>query len=273
MNGREEAPRTESVLYDKEKETGVARLRLNRPELLNSLSFAMIKEMIGLLNEIEGDDEARCVLISASGRAFCGGADLNAAGPSADPSRPRDVGQVVEDYYNPLIDRLSSLRIPIVVAVNGPAVGAGMSLALQGDIVVAAHSAFFLQAFTRVGLVPDSGATWVLPRLIGIARAKAMMMLAERISAQDAVSMGLIYEAVADDRLDARAEEIARRLAVGPTVSYGLIRQTVREGLTGDLATSLRLEREAQRTAGFTADYAEGVRAFHEKRQPKFNGR
>jgi 2-(1,2-epoxy-1,2-dihydrophenyl)acetyl-CoA isomerase len=252
---------------------GLARVTLNRPDALNSLSFSLIEQLIATLDRIDADPDVRAVLITGSGRAFCAGADLTVAGPSKDPTRPRDVGQVVEDYYNPLITRLSTLRQPIVVAVNGAAVGAGVSLALQADITIAARSAYFMLAFTRVGLVPDAGSTWILPRLIGIARAKAMMLLAERVPAEEAADIGLIHSTVDDDALAARAEEIARRLADGPTVSFSLIRRAVREGLDGDLATSLQIEREAQREAGFTADYAEGVQAFRDKRPPRFTGR
>lgn len=260
-----------AVLFD--VEDGLARLTLNRPEMLNSLSFAMIDEIIDTLDRIDGDPDIRALLIAANGRAFCAGADLSGAGPSADPDKPRDVGQVIEDYYNPLIERLWTLRQPVVAAVNGGAVGAGVPLALASDIVVAGRSAYFMLAFTRIGLVPDAGATWLLPRLVGIARAKAMMMLAERVPAEEAVAIGLIHSMVEDDALGTRAEEIARRLANGPTVSFSLIRSAVRQGLSGDFAASLQIERAAQRDCGLTADYAEGVNAFREKRPARFTGR
>jgi 2-(1,2-epoxy-1,2-dihydrophenyl)acetyl-CoA isomerase len=252
---------------------GLAVMRFNRPSVLNSLSFSMLDEIGDALDLVARREDTRALLMTGNGRAFSAGADLSAAGPSTDPRKPRDVGAVVERYYNPIIERLSKLPVPIVVAVNGPAVGAGCSIALQGDIVIAARSAYFLQAFVRIGLVPDAGATWVLPRLIGLARAKAAMLLGERITAEQAAHWGLIYKVVDDAALEATAEQIASQLAKGPTIGLGLIRQAIQIGLDGTLQQSLGWERDAQRQAGFSADYDEGVRAFKEKREPQFTGR
>jgi 2-(1,2-epoxy-1,2-dihydrophenyl)acetyl-CoA isomerase len=255
-----------------EVEDRVATLTFNRPDLLNSLSHSMVAEIRDALQQVESSKDTRALLITGSGRAFSAGADLSAAKTSQNPQPPHDVGRVLEEIYNPLIETMAQLRVPIVVAVNGPAAGAGCSIALQGDFVIAARSAYFLLAFVKVGLVPDAGSTWVLPRLIGLPRARRMMMLAERISAEQAVEWGMIHSVVEDEALTGVARELALQLANGPTESYRLIRTGLRAAQEGSLTSTLAFEREAQRLAGLTADHAEGVRAFREKRQALFRG-
>jgi 2-(1,2-epoxy-1,2-dihydrophenyl)acetyl-CoA isomerase len=252
---------------------GVARLTLARPSALNALNRPMLRELLQALEVIGDEPAARVLLLRGEGRAFSSGADL-ASGSSAAGSPGFDAGAVLEEYYNPLIERMLNLPLPIVAGVQGPVVGAGCMIALTADIVVAARSAYFLQAFIQAGLVPDCGSMWLLPRLVGRARAIAMMMLGERIPAGTARDWGLIYEVVDDDgALEARLTDIAGRLASGPTRAYTLIRGGVRRALEISLSDALRIEREAQREAGNTTDFAEGLTAFRQKRPPRFTGR
>lgn len=252
----------------------VARIRINRPNVLNALDRPTLEELIAALDQVRDEGRARALILTGEGRAFCAGVDLAAAGlTDRRAGAAPDSGLVLESHFNPLVERLVALPVPIVSAVNGPAAGGGCSLALAGDIVLAARSAYFLQAFVNLGLVPDVGSTWLLPRLIGKARAQAMMMLAERIPAETAESWGMIHRAVDDDVLAAEAEAMAARLSSGPTVAYGLIRQGLRRCLEGSLSDGLALERSNQRAAGLTDDVNEGVRAFLEKRPPRFSGR
>jgi 2-(1,2-epoxy-1,2-dihydrophenyl)acetyl-CoA isomerase len=260
----------EHVRYEVGK--GVARLTLARPQQLNALSRPLLAEIIAVLDDVRDGGEARVLLLSGEGRAFSSGADLSSGGSPAGGSS-FDAGQVLDDYYNPLIERMFALPVPIVSAVHGPVAGAGCMIALAADITVAARSAYFLQAFVNVGLVPDAGSMWLLPRLVGKARAQAMMMLAERIPAEKALEWGMIYDVVDDDQLRERAEAIAAKLAGGPTRSYALIRQGVRAALEQSLSDALAMERRAQFEAGNTADFHEGVAAFREKRRPAFQGR
>src|ERR1700733_9997547 len=248
----------------------VAVMTLNDPSVLNAFGHRLREDMAAALDHVEAGS-ARCLVITGAGRGFCSGANLN------DPDRqPRDraaeargeAQSDLESWYNPMFMRLRGLSIPIVTAINGMAAGAGMSLALTGDIRIAARSASFLQAFARIGLVPDCGSSWILPRLVGMARAMELSLLAERLPAETALSWGLINRLEEDADLMPRAMELARGLASGPK-SLGLIRQMYWQGLENTYSGQLDLEAKLQIQAGMTQDFAEGVAAFKEKRPAK----
>jgi len=251
---------------------GVARLTLARPAALNAFNRPMLRELLQALEDIRAHKTLRLLILRGDGRGFSSGADLS-SGSSAAGTAGFDAGAVLEEYYNPLIEQMFDLPVPILAGVQGPVVGAGCMLALVADIVVATSSTYFMQAFVHAGLVPDCGSQWLLPRLIGRARALAMMMLGERIPAQTARDWGLIFDVVEDNKLEERLREIADKLANGPTRAYTLIRAGVRRGLETSLHETLQLERAAQREAGNTLDFAEGVAAFRQKRLPRFTGR
>jgi 2-(1,2-epoxy-1,2-dihydrophenyl)acetyl-CoA isomerase len=255
-----------------QQDGGVATLTLNRPASLNAFTPAMVSEMIHAVDHLRDGQAARVLLINAAGRAFCSGADLSGTDRSTADSPP-DAGAVLESHFNPFLERLMELPLPVVCAVNGPAAGAGCSVALSADITIAARSAYFLQAFVNIGLVPDVGSTWMLPRLAGRARAQAMMMLGERIAAEKAEQWGLIYKVVDDDALVLEAQALVRKLASGPTRAYALIRQGLRQSLECSFTESLRIERFNQLQAGRTEDVAEGVAAFLQRRPAVFKGR
>jgi 2-(1,2-epoxy-1,2-dihydrophenyl)acetyl-CoA isomerase len=250
---------------------GVRRLTLNRPDKLNAFNTALGQALLAALDGCAADPAVRAVLLTGAGRAFCAGQDLGDRDP-ATAGGPPDLGATLEATYNPIVRRLRALEKPVVCAVNGVAAGAGANLALACDIVLAARSARFIQAFARIGLVPDSGGSWLLPRLIGEARAKALALTAEPIDAETAAAWGLIWRAVADEALLAEAGALAERLAAGPTIGLGLTKRALQAAAGQSLDAQLDLERDLQREAGRTPDYAEGVAAFLAKRAPRFRG-
>ena len=247
----------------------VGLLTLNRPDTLNALTPQLLDDLRDAVTRLPGEG-ARCLLITGSGRGFSSGADL-AGGSSG--GLPDDVGLQLERHFNPLMEAIAAAPVPVVAAVNGPAAGAGASLALMADVVIAARSAYFLQAFVNIGLVPDAGATWLLPRLAGRARAMEMMMLGERIEADKAAQWGMISRVVDDEFLAEEAVLLATSLARGPTRALGLIRRLARDAGQLSLTDALAAERVAQRQAGETEDFRQAVFAFLQKRQPTFDGR
>ncbi|HEX4079606.1 MAG TPA: 2-(1,2-epoxy-1,2-dihydrophenyl)acetyl-CoA isomerase PaaG [Rhizomicrobium sp.] len=253
-------------------ENGAARLTLNRPDRLNSFTVEMHHEVAEVLTRVERDDEIRVLLITGAGRGFCAGQDLadRAVAPGAEGV---DLGESLENRYNPLIRRLVELPKPVVCAVNGVAAGAGANIAFAADIVLAAKSAKFIQSFSNIGLLPDSGGTWILPRLVGHARALGLALTGEPISAEKAESWGLIWRAVDDDQMKEEAEKLVARLAGGPTRGYAAIKQAMRRSWLSGLNEQLDLERDLMRELGRSNDYREGVAAFTEKRKPNFTGR
>ena len=253
-------------------DSGVLQVTLNRPEKLNALNPEMHKLLRQALERAAEEREVRAVLLGGAGRGFCAGQDLSERDVSPGAA-PIDLSVSLGSYYNPLVRRLRELPKPVVCAVNGVAAGAGANLALACDIVVAGRSASFIESFSRIGLVPDAGGTWFLPRLAGSARAMGLALLAEKLSAEQAVAWGLIWKVVDDDVLLPEGIQLAKQLADGPTKGYGLIKKAMLASSGNSLDAQLELERDLQREAGFSEDYREGVTAFKEKRPPRFKGK
>jgi 2-(1,2-epoxy-1,2-dihydrophenyl)acetyl-CoA isomerase len=249
-------------------EGGVARITLNRPDRLNSFTVRMHEELADALGRLGA---ARVLVLTGAGRGFCAGQDLNDRAVTAE--EPVDLGESVEQRYNPLIRRLVSMPIPVIARVNGVAAGAGANIALACDIVIAAKSARFIQSFAAIGLIPDSGGTWVLPRLVGQARALGLALTGDALDAERAASWGLIWKAVDDEMLDAEVNGLALRFAEGPTRGLAAIKRMLRESWGQSLDEALDAQRDAMRELGFSEDYREGVAAFMEKRKPNFTGK
>ena len=251
--------------------TGYRVITLNRPDKLNATTAPMLRALRAAFENAADDRACRAVLLTGAGRGFCAGQDLAAVNTL--DTATADLGALVEELYNPLILLIRRHPLPVVCAVNGIAAGAGANLALAGDIVLAARSASFVQAFARIGLIPDAGGTWALPRLVGDARARGLALLAEKIGAEQAAAWGMIWRVVEDEALMAEAEAMAAYLAEQPTATLGLIKRALLASAGNDLETQLALECDLQREAGRSGDYAEGARAFLEKRPPRFTGR
>jgi 2-(1,2-epoxy-1,2-dihydrophenyl)acetyl-CoA isomerase len=259
-----------TILY--EAAEGVATLTLNRPDKLNAFNETMHGELAQALDRIDADPGIRAVLLTGAGRGFCAGQDLGDR-VTGEGNRPPDLGDTLDRLYNPLIRRICRLDRPVVCAVNGVAAGAGANLAFNCDIVLAARSAKFMEPFCKLGLVPDAGGTYILPRLVGAVRARGLVLLGEPVSAEQAESWGLIWRVVDDDRLIHDSTVLARHLATQPTKGLGLIKRALLASSTNSLDAQLDLERDLQREAGRTEDHREGVAAFMAKRPATFKGR
>jgi 2-(1,2-epoxy-1,2-dihydrophenyl)acetyl-CoA isomerase len=251
---------------------GIGFVTLDRPTVLNSFNRAMARELQSSLDELAAHRDVRALVLTGAGRGFCAGQDLAEVVPP-DGSTGPEVSDLIAEGYNPLVRRIAALEKPIVCAVNGVAAGAGANLALACDFVLAAKPASFIQSFVNIGLVPDSGGTFFLPRLVGLARAKALALLGDRLTAEQALAFGLIYAVHEPERLLPEAEALAARLAQMPTLAIGLTKRALHASLDSDLERQLELERALQAIASKSHDYNEGVKAFQEKRKPKFTGR
>jgi 2-(1,2-epoxy-1,2-dihydrophenyl)acetyl-CoA isomerase len=264
----------ERVTFETDGPVGI--VIMDHPEVMNAVGPEMLKGLMAALDAAEDPQRAlRALILTGRGRGFCAGANLQ-GGPAARElgggGGPRDAGAALETVYHPFLRRLRNLRMPLVTAVNGPAAGVGMSFALMGDMILAARSAYFLQAFRRIGLVPDGGSTWLLPRLVGWARAKELSLLGEKLTAETALQWGLVNRVYDDVALIEEAKKLAKDLASGPTVALSLIRRMYWESPANTYEEQLDLERWSQREAGRTQDFAEGVSAFLQKRPAQFKG-
>ena len=253
---------------EKHIEDQVCIIKLNRPNVFNSFNKEMAMQLQAILDDCEKNKEVRAILLTGEGKAFCAGQDLQEI---TDPNGP-ELSAIVREHYNPIIERIRNIEKPIVCAVNGVAAGAGANIALACDITIAGKSVAFIQAFSKIGLIPDSGGTFFLPRIIGMQKATALMMLADKVMAADAEKMGMIYKVCADESLMEETLKVAKKLASLPTIGLGLTKRALNKSMINDLTAQLALEDELQTAAGKTYDYNEGVAAFLEKRRPNFKG-
>jgi 2-(1,2-epoxy-1,2-dihydrophenyl)acetyl-CoA isomerase len=269
MSEPEQSMSYQNILFD--IKDGIARLTLNRPDKLNSFTAAMHLEVREALQQVKADSAVRVLVLTGAGRGFCAGQDL-ADRAVAPGSAAVDLGESVEKYYAPLVLALRNLPVPVICAVNGVAAGAGANLALAADIVIAARSASFVEAFCRLGLIPDTGGTYFLPRLIGTARAMGLAMLGDKLTAERAESWGLIWKCVDDAALTAEVDQLAQHFAAAPTKGLARTKQALYASPANTLEQQLELERDYMRELGNSEDYREGVAAFMEKRAPRFKG-